>query len=814
MRLVSSLLPALFITIFGWIAYPASAQETAENAVRGEVVDGDAGSSLEGATVALHNAADSSLVTGALSMRDGTFEIADLDYGRYYLRVSYVGYRTVFVDDVTITANESVVDVGTVELITDTAQMAEVEVASEREFMEVGIDRTIYNTLEQPITAGGSGRDVLETIPSVEVDIDGNISLRGSQGVSVYLNGKPAPMTGDALTSFLAGLSAENIERVEVIPNPSARYDPEGTSGILNIVLAKNVDIGWGGSVNGTASSRGEAGGSISTHLGRGPWRAHANYSGRYSEWDNDGWRYRENKFLDPLTILEQDMEGSRGGLSHNVHTSVDYSFNERNSLSAAAIVSRRSRDSEQLNSYDELDADHELTNRYSRSTDGTETDFNIDYRLSFQRVMTPREHELSIEARFEDEREDEFEHYVERLIPLTEPDASGSIDDLQDVVENAREREASLEFDYVRALGEHFNAELGYDGEQEWVDETFYSESLDSLGNFLPDADLNNTFTYTQRQHSAYGILGSRLGKFGAQFGLRLEQAFTTFDLRTTGQTFDNRYLSVFPSVHLSYELTRTNTFRLSYSKRVRRPNEWQLNPFGDYDDPTSIRQGNPFLTPEYTHSAEVSYSRLGESYTISLSPYVRYTVDEISWHERITDDGVTILTFENFDTEQSYGAEVIGSLTLGGWLKGNASINAYKRVTEAGNLSSELSNDAIGYRTRASFTADVRRDLQVQVWQSYRSPMKIPGGRIAAEHRTNIAVQQRILSGRASINLRARDLFGEPNDLIRRDLDRYYQEYFRQSNSRSVQLSFRYNFGQGGNDDGGDRRGRRGRY
>jgi outer membrane cobalamin receptor len=256
---------------------------------------------------------------------------------------------------------------------------------------------------------------------------------------------------------------------------------------------------------------------------------------------------------------------------------------------------------------------------------------------------------------------------------------------------------------------------------------------------------------------------------------------------------------------------LNKANTFKVSYSKRVRRPNEWQLNPFGDYDDPTSIRVGNPYLTPEYTHSAEVSYSRLGENYTITLAPYVRYTVDEISWRERITEEGVTILTFENFDTEESYGAELIGSLTLGDWLKSNASMNAYKRVTEAGTLSSELSNDAIGFRTRLSATAEIRPDLQLQLSQSYRSPMTIPGGRIAAEHRTDLALQQKVLSGRASLNLRVRDLFGAPNELIERDLERYYQEYFQERNSRSLQLSFRYTFGQDG--DSGDRGRRSGR-
>lgn len=813
MRFSTTLLLALLITL----ACPHSvfSQTAAGGTVHGLVKDDATQVPLAAATVALHSERDSSLVTGTMTLDDGTFALPDIATGRYYLRISFVGYEPQIIADVVITQAQRQVDAGTIGLQPDTAELAEVEVSAEREFMEVGIDRTVYNTQEQPITAGGSGREILETIPSVEIDIDGNISLRGSQGVTVYLNGKPAPMEGDALTSFLEGLSGEAIERVEVIPNPSARYEPDGTGGILNIVLAKGIDIGWGGSINGHVNTRGRFGGSAATHVGKGPWRAHANYSLRYSEWDRNGWRYRENRFLDPLTILEQEMEGERGGLSHNLHTSLDYDFNNKNTLSLSAIVSRRGRASDERTTYDERDAAKNLTYRYTRTTDGDETDFDMEYRLSFKRVMRPREHELSIEANYETEREDEFEQFVERTLPLDSPDAPGTVADRQDVDQTAREREASLQVDYVRALGEKVRLELGYEGEQEWVDETFYSESLNSEGLFAPDTELNNTFTYTEQQHSAYGILGTHLGRFGVQLGVRLEQALTEFDLTTTGETFENNYFSIFPSAHFSYELNKANTFKISYSKRVRRPNEWQLNPFGDYDDPTSIRVGNPYLTPEYTHSAEVSYSRLGEKYTITLAPYARYTVDEISWRERITEEGVTILTFENFDTEESYGAELIGSLTLGGWLKSNASLNAYKRVTEAGTLSSELSNDALGFRTRLSATAEIRPDLQLQLAQSYRSPMDIPGGRIAAEHRTDLAFQQKVFAGKASLNLRVRDLFGEPNELIERDLERYYQEYFQERNSRSLQLSFRYNFGQGGGNGGdrGDRGGRRGR-
>lgn len=785
--------------------------QSTSGTVSGSVRDGTSEEPLASATVALHLASDSVIVTGTMTDSDGAFEIDNVRAGNYFLRVSFVGYHPEVVSEVTISQSNPQVDIGVVNLRVDTAELEEVEISAEREFMEIGVDRTTYHVQNQPVTAGASAREVLENIPSVEVDIDGNISLRGSQGVTVFINGRPAPMSGDALTSFLEGLASEDIERVEVIPNPSARYDPSGMSGILNIVLGKGANLGWGGSLSSNVNTRGSYGASLSGHYGKGPWRTHSNYSLRYSNWDRNGWRFRENRFLDPLTFLEQDMFGERGGLSHFFRTSVDYNFDEKNVLSMSGMFSHRGNNSDQINYYDELDAGKNLTHSYSRSSDANGTDFNLDFELSFERIMKPREHELSIEVQFDDERESEFERFINRTLPLGNRDAQGEIAEMQDIDETARERQASIEVDYMRALGERTRLELGYEGEQEWVDETFYSESMNEAGDFVPDLDLNNTFTYKEIHHSAYGIIQRKFGKFGAQMGVRLEQALTNFDLKTMGETFENSYLSIFPSAHLSYEISQRNTLRASYSKRVRRPNEWQLNPFGDYDDPTSIRMGNPYLTPEYTHSTELSYSHLGDEFTITFSPYFRYSVDEISWHERITEEGVTILTFENFDTEQSYGAELVGSLTLGSWLKGNASINAYKRSTQAGSLSSELSNDALGYRTRMSATVEVAPGLQLQVSQSYRSPMNIPGGRIDANLQTDFALQKDVLSGRGSLNLRARDLFGSPNELIQRDMERYYQEFFQERNSRSVQVSFRYNFnGNSGRGDGGGRGGR----
>lgn len=778
----------------------------------GSVEDGEVGGPLTGATIEVRTGRDSSLVTGGVTGDDGSFSITGIDAGTYFVRVGFVGYRSELIPEISFSAETPRVDLEEITLYSETTELDEVEVSAEREFITVGIDRTIYNVQNQAVDMGGSAQDMLENIPSVEVDINGNISLRGSQGVTVYLNGKPAPMSGEALTSFLQGLAAADIERVEVIPNPSAAFEPEGTSGILNIVLANKSGLGWGGGASASVNARGRYGGSVNAHYGGEDVNVYANYGLRYGEWNGGGWRFRENRYLDPLTFLRQDFSSERGGFSNTLNGTVDYDISENDALSFTAILSHRAREGDEVIRYEELDEDRELTDRYRRLEDSDNLDFGMDYRLDYKHTFAPREHELSIETRYEDDRDEELEQYVERELPLDEIDSEGTLRDRQDVNQDERERQFSFEADYVRPLGERFRAEVGYEADLEWVDSRMYSESLSGNDELTPDLGINNTFTYAEQEHSAYAVLSGNLGAFGAQLGLRMERALTNFNLRTTNENFRNSYFSVYPSVHLSYELTQGHTLKASYSKRVRRPSEWQLNPFSEYDDPTSRREGNPYLTPEYTHSGELGYTLLGRSYTISLSPYYRYSVDEISWHERITDDGVTILTFDNFDSEQSYGTELMGSLTLSDWLKGDASFNVYKQVTEAGDLSSELSNDALGFRSRISGTVEIMPGLRLQLSQRYRSPMDIPGGRISSRLRTDIALRQEWMSGRFSMGLEVEDVFDSTNNLIRRDMQRYYQEYYQERNDRNLQFSIRYTFSRRGGGDGDRGRGRRG--
>ena len=804
--------------------YPALAQNqgrpgggppgaAVEGQLSGTILDADNDEPIASATVAVWAARDSSLVTGAVTRDDGTFELEGLRGGPFYVKLSFIGYMTETVSDVAIRPGNAEVDLGTIRLATDAQIMEGVEVSAERDFMEVQIDRTVYNTKDQLTSIGGTATDVLGNIPSVEVDIDGNISLRGSQNVAVLLNGKPAPMQGQSLVSFLQGLPADAVERIEVIPNPSAKYEPDGMSGILNIVLKQNQNLGFGGGLSLSAATQESYNASGNVSFQKGPVSVFTSYGFSYGSRDGSGWRTREDLTPNPSSypILDQNSFDDRSRLSNTLNTSVDYSLSQQNTLSLSGLWSYRTGDEAGLTAYTGLDANDDFLDRFNRRTDGNGTDFNMDYRLSFKRIITPREHELTAEVRYEQEWEDEFERFTQVAFASMEAE-DGTVTGQERNNQEDRNRETSAQVDYVRPLGEAARLEAGYKGSLENLHSDFFADVLDpNTDVFVPDASRNNTFVYDQQIHAAYGIVAAEIGKVGLQGGVRLEQALTDFTLETTNEAFDNNYFSIFPSAFATYKFSDARSAKLSYSKRINRPSTggWfnQLNPFNTNEDPFFRRVGNPYLKPEYIHAFEGSFTQLLGTTTLTLTPYFRRTVDVIRFVETIDDQGVTTLTFENLDISDSWGAEMIGSLRLGQRLNAYISGNLFKVVTDGSNLDSDLSNSAIGFSARANATVSVRPGLDLQLSYFYSAPQDIENGRIASRQMADVALRQQFWGDKASLSLRAQDVFGTMGFHLQRTTDRFAQEVDRTFNAQQVGLTFTYNFGQANRNNRGNR-------
>ncbi len=782
----------LSVLVDGWVQAQNRPFRSILRATRltGQVLDASTNQPIETATIAVWRTADSTLVTGTVTDAEGRFTIEGLRPGRYYVTISFVGYRRQVISDVTLRPPSSLqADLGTIRMEPDTAQLQEIEVAAKREAVEIGIDRIAYNTRDLLVSVGGAAIDVLRNIPSVEVDIEGNISLRGNQNVAILINGRPSPLQGEALTRFLEGLPVDAIERVEIIPNPSAKYDPDGMAGLINIVLRRNRDLGLGGSLTlgaGTYSTYNASG--MLTYQ-RGRWNLTSTYGFRTGERPVEGTRFRENRYQDPLTYLEQLDRGTRDRYAHNLNTTLEYRLSRLNTLGASALLSFRGGGQNTRALYQHLDASQMLISQYERRVESDRNDFNMDYRFFFRRIVDPSKHELNAELRYERAKEDDLEHYLQQTLSLEGDPVNVMRQEQND--QNERGSTLSLQIDYMRPLGDRLRLEAGYKGDLNVND---YAQRYEVQG-MMPFV---NDFRYTLQRHAAYGIINYDLGVFGVQVGLRAEQAYTEFEQKTLGETYRKDYFSLFPSVFLSFRPVQTHQFRLSYSKRIRRPSTWQLNPLSDLANPLFRRQGNPYLDPEYTHAFEFSYSWISPTVTLTLTPYYRYTVDVIRWYESLDPEtGISTVTFRNLASRNDWGFETVGTFRLGNRLNAFASLNVFRVTTDGSNVDTDYGSDAIGWSTRLNTTLSLMPGLTLQLSYFYRSPMDIENGRIYGRSMANLALRQQLLNNRASLSVRISDLFNTMRIQTVREDALFYQRFNRRWNAQQVFLTFTYNFG-----------------
>lgn len=790
-----------FLVLALVLSQPVAAQQhrgpSPATVIRGQVVEADTGAPLASATVAVWQVDEDVLATGTVTNTDGRFEIEGLRPSDYYIVVSFVGFENARVDDVSLRPGNLTVDLGTIALEPEEVAFEGVEVTAERDIVEIGIDRTTYNVRDDPSSIGGSVTDVLQNIPSVEVDLDGNVSLRGSQNVAIHLNGRPVPVSGEFLASFLRQIPAGTVERVEVIPNPSARYDPEGMSGIINIITRQDVERGFGGGVNMGAGTNETYNASGNLFFQRGRIETYLSYGFSYNSNESTGYNFRENRYVEPYTYLVQDNSDDGSWRGHMVNGSIDYSFSERNRLSLSGSLGDRGGDSAGRVMYDELDTNRNTTALIERLTGSDSDGLNGEVALAYQNTVVPSRHEFSVEARFSRFERNNASTFLQSLISGDSPDWNRTPEQ-HTWLTDANDR-YTVQVDFARPVGQLTRIEVGAKSELRRVDNAFRSESRDAPGHpFEPDVTLTNEFVFDEQVHAAYGIVNRTFGSFEAQVGVRLEQALTDFELSGTGESFDNDYFSLFPSAFLSYSISDAQTLRGSYSKRINRPHTFVLNPFTSYDDPLNLRRGNPFLSPEYTHAFELSYTRFSNSTSLTVTPYYRRTVDVIRQFKEVDNEGVSVTTFRNMATSDSYGVETIASFRLPNRLNAFASVSAFQVTTDGTNVGSDVSSDAFGWSARVNATVELVAGSSLQFFSFYRSPMDIERGRISSFSMSTLALQQKLLGDRATLSLRFQDVFDTMGFRFESAGPNFYQESERNFQSRGVFLGFTYTFGQ----------------
>jgi outer membrane receptor protein involved in Fe transport len=774
-------------------------QIPANGVITGTVIDADSRQIVPSATVALYSVRDSSLVTGTVTQNEGTFELSNLRAGRYYVRISFIGYAPKIVGGLVLHPDAWTAALGNIELESDATMLANVEVEAERSQVTFGIDRTIYSTRDQPVTAGGNASDVLTNVPSVEVDVDGNVSLRGNANVAVMINGKPAPVTGEFLANFLKQLPANTIDRVEVMPNPSAKYDPDGMAGIINIVLAEDTRLNPSGALSLEGGTNEEWGLSGNINLPINRLSVFLNYGYRDDNRNSYGSNFRDNRYDN--TFLDQNSDDISSNFSHVLNSTIDYKFSRITELSVSGMVSLRDGEDQGSNIYRFYDAAELMTDGYRRLSEESDARFNTDASLTLRNVWVPSDHELKTEVRYNQSQGDERELLWQEPYEMV----LGKYDDASFYEAQDSERNDdrfSAQTDYIRNFGDRWKLETG----AKFDSRGMFSDLVRSRGvdetTLIRDETLSNSFDYRENITAAYLVGSGKRGALSYQFGLRAEMAQTQFDLATTGEAFDNSYESLFPSGFLTYNLTEGKQLKLQYTKRIERPRTWYMNPFPSFSDPLNVRQGNPYLEPEYIHAFETGYQSFSRNGSFSLSPYFRRTINVIKRNKTVDPTtGISTMTFKNLATDDNYGLEVIASRRIGRTFNAFANFNAYRVVTDGSNVDTDLTNAALGWSTRINATWTAMPGTTLQAFLFYRAPMDTEQGRISAWSMANVAVRQSLLGDKGSLSVRLSDPFDTMGFNFVVDNDLFYQDGRRKWQSRVLKVSLTYSFGDQSN-------------
>lgn len=668
---------------------------------------------------------------------------------------------------------------------------------AKREAVQLAPDRNAYVVRDMPTTRGGSAIDVLRNVPSVDVDIDNVVSLRGNSGVTIQINGRTNPMKPAQLGNYLAQLPAGIVDKVEVVTNPSAREDPDGVVGIINIVLKQQSDAGTSGglTLGGGTTGRADIGGNVGYQ--GGPLTLYGSYGFSRDNRPRVEALWRENDFQSPLTFLDESGRRSQVPLAHTVTGSAEYELGKRDVLSLESSYSTRVETESYGLLYRDLNEARALTALSDRTTWGNNNQLSSDATLGYKHAFATKGHKLTAEVRVVREREGGPQSVVAHALALDGTPVSTTARESQTSWEHPGDN--TLKVDYVQPLSAHLRVEAGYKGSLQHIHTTLGTQVFDAgRGAYFPDSTRINDFTYDQTVNAAYGIVSGQRGKFLMQGGVRVERATTQFTLRLRNVSYDNPYNSFFPSALIAYNPDDAHQLKLSYSTRIRRPDDTDiLDPMPRYSDPLNISRGDPYLKPEYIRALELGLQRTTEHTTLQVTPYYRHSLDAVRSIRTIDTAGVTTRTYANVATSNSYGADLTFA-KRGGRLTGFAGTSLYRQVSNAGSGASGLNVKTFGWtaRTNASFRASSSIDIQALL--SYRARMNVEQGWSGSQTRFSFAARKKLMQDQLNVTMRVIDPFSTSRERSATIDPQFYQLSDRTRTIRGVLLSVNWMFGK----------------
>ncbi|WP_413512061.1 TonB-dependent receptor domain-containing protein [Myroides odoratus] len=780
-----------------------AAQNRSQSTVSGTVIEATTNAPLEYASIYAQNESNATIVSGAMSDSKGNFSF-DVPDGNYYIKIDFLGFKTLELKHITVQGDTSI---GVQKIQDDSQMLEEVTVIAERSTVDIKLDKKIYNVGQDMIVKGGTAADVLDNVPSVVVDSEGTISLRGNENVKVLIDGKPTGLANN-IQEAMRILPAESIDRVEVITNPSARYEAEGGAGIINIILRKGKALGINGSVTATMGDPRNY--ELNSMFNFRSEKFNFFTSLGYRDSESVGYNLNDNRYMDPITgeptqRIYEYKDNNRDRQGYNGTFGLEWYLSPSITWTNTVTARRNTSNNPNRVRYDYYNAsDDFLYNRYrNEAKDGTRN--NVDYTTTFEKKFDKEGHVLSIEGSISQDKDNENS-------TIDDINAHLNQTSFERTFNKEKEKSGLAKLDYTLPIGENGNLEAGYLGTFKSNTTDFNIQRLENNG-WHSDTRLSNILEYKENIHALYAQYGDRItSKLSFMVGLRWEDSSIDVNQLATQNYNNKKYNDFFPSAFLNYELNESTSTSISYSRRVNRPRGFFLNPFSNYTSNINFFQGNPDLNPAKTHAVDLGVMKRWTGFTFNASAYYNKTDDTFQFVRRIageTADGtpISISSPINLATEHRYGFDFTLNYTPYKWWKLNGNFNFYRTETRGdytfthldGALETQnFDQNAYAWFTRISSKITLPYKIDWQLNGMYRAPYNTAQGKVLGNVSGNLALSKDILKDKGTITFNVSDIFNSrkrEQDLV---LPQSISHSEMQWRGRQINLSFTYRFNQ----------------
>lgn len=804
---------ALLSTVLFFFSITAESQEKQEPKkikISGKVLDKSTSQPLEYATIVFQNSKRPEMVTGGITDGKGEFNI-EINAGTYDVRVEFISFKTVEFKQRKLTEST---DLGTVILSDDSTQLDGVELRADRSTVEIKLDKRVYNVGQDMMVKGGTVSDVLDNVPSVAVDADGTVSLRGNESVRILIDGRPSNAIN--INDALRLIPADAIDKVEVITNPSARYDAEGGGGIINIILKKGKNLGLNGTVTGTIGDPTNRGLTGNINFKSDNFNLFTNQGLSYRESPGRSLTNSENFNADGTTsnFIYERRNNSRNGNNYNGNFGFDWYLDKSLTWTNSFSYRKNTTDNPETLTFQNFDANNIFQSTRTRDLQQTDDGENIEFSSNFVKDFKKEGHRLTGDFSFSDNSDNEFSFIRDT--------------DFEDVrtFEDQVQKRTIVQLDYVVPVGENGRFEAGFKGDYTEILTDFrFDDFAEDTNSWIQNDSISNIFQYVEKVNAFYTQYGNKINKFSYFFGLRWEDSNIEVNQLITNDFNNKRYNNFFPSAVFAYEIKESSNVSLSYSRRIQRPRGRFLNPFPNFSSNINIFQGNPDLDPAMTHAIDAVFLYKWEKLTLSSSAYFNLTEDSFQFIRQesgafveIENPGgtntvipIVITTPINLATQYRMGFEFNLNYTPFKWWRLNGNFNFFSNETKGdfsytdfqGDLIvQDLNNRALTWTSRITSKITLPYKIDWQANATYNAPETTAQGRQLGVISANLAFSKDLFKDKATLALNVSDVFNSRKRITETNLPRVssYSEF--QWRVRQVNLSFTYRFNKQKND------------